>query len=235
MTRVAGIDGCPGGWFVVVVDFDDAIRQEIHGLYPTFKTVLEIKPTLEVTAIDIPIGLLDKPESGGRACDRLARRLLGPPRGSSVFPAPIRPVLGAKDYNEACQISSMSIQAFSLAPKIKEVDDLMSAELQNRVFEVHPEVSFRALAGRQMEHGKKRSIGHEERLKALRLTDFKKIDTALNAFPRKQVGRDDVLDAYIAAWTALRICGNDSVRGKAERFPENPPTDSRGLRMEIWY
>ncbi len=56
---------------------------------------------IEVIAIDIPIGL---PETGPRECDVLARRLLGRARASSVFPAPIRAVLGAKDYQQACAI-----------------------------------------------------------------------------------------------------------------------------------
>jgi len=52
---------------------------------------------LAVLAIDIPIGLLDGP----RACDKAARKLLGQPRGSSVFPALSRPALGAQTYPEA--------------------------------------------------------------------------------------------------------------------------------------
>ena len=47
-------------------------------------------PAPAVFSIDIPIGLTD---SGPRQCDIQARRLLGARRGTSVFPAPIRPAL----------------------------------------------------------------------------------------------------------------------------------------------
>ncbi len=49
-------------------------------------------------------------------------------------------------------------------------------------------------------------------------------------FPRPQVGSDDVLDAYAAAWAALRIAEN-----AARRIPPRPPIDAKGLRMEMWY
>lgn len=58
---VAGLDGCPDGWVVVV---------------------------------DSPIGLT---AAGQRTCDRAARATLGRPRGSSVFSAPVRSVLGVRD------------------------------------------------------------------------------------------------------------------------------------------
>jgi len=41
----------------------------------------------DIIAIDVPIGLLDCYQSGGRECDRLARRRLGQARGRSVCPA----------------------------------------------------------------------------------------------------------------------------------------------------
>jgi predicted RNase H-like nuclease len=76
----------------------------------------------------MPIGL---PERGPRACDLEARRLLGPGRASSVFPAPIRPVLVATSYDDACQIrlqvegKKLSRQAWVIVPKIREVDDML--------------------------------------------------------------------------------------------------------------
>lgn len=41
---------------------------------------------------------------------------------------------------------------------------------------------------------------------------------------------DDILDAYAAAWTALRIAENG-----AKRIPEHSSIDAKGLRMEMWY
>lgn len=70
-----------------------------------------------VLAIDIPIGLT---AHGPRDCDILARKLLRAPRASSVFPAPVRAVLGATTYQEATSRSEaacgqrMSQQAFGI-------------------------------------------------------------------------------------------------------------------------
>ena len=41
-------------------------------------------------------------------------------------------------------------------------------------------------------------------------------------------GLDDLLDAVAAAWSAQRVA-----EGSAQRLPDTPPTDARGLRMEI--
>lgn len=49
----------------------------------------------------MPIGL---GENGPRPCDQAARRFLGQ-RGSSVFPAPVRAVLAATTYVQACELS----------------------------------------------------------------------------------------------------------------------------------
>jgi predicted RNase H-like nuclease len=52
----------------------------------------------------------------------------------------------------------------------------------------------------------------------------------LKVFKRTQVARDDLLDACVLAWTAYRIA-----TAQAQRVPDHPQEDSRGLRMEIWY
>jgi predicted RNase H-like nuclease len=70
-------------------------------------------------AIDIPIGLLDC----SRACDKAARKLLGRPRGTSVFAAPCRAALSAATHVFARQINrekadrGISQQAFGIIPK----------------------------------------------------------------------------------------------------------------------
>jgi predicted RNase H-like nuclease len=68
----------------------------------------------------------------------------------SVFPAPLRATLKARDYSEACAIryaiegKSMSKQTFHIIDKIVEVDAVLveDAALCKRLTEVHPEVSF---------------------------------------------------------------------------------------------
>jgi predicted RNase H-like nuclease len=74
--------------------------------------------------LDIPIGL---PLRGSRACDLEARRLLGWPRLTSVFPAPLRPMLTATSYQEAQHIrreidgKGCSRQAYGIQSKVREV------------------------------------------------------------------------------------------------------------------
>ena len=200
---VAGVDGCRGGWIAFKVDL------------PAHTTSVEVvdlpawlrdrPPDLACVGIDIPIGLL----AGPRGCDKAARKLLGQPRGSSVFPAPCRPALGAQTYAEASSINrqkttrGLSQQAWGIAPKIKQVDNAITSECQRWAFEVHPEVCFWALNQRRpMAHNKKAQEGIAERIALLRRV-FPEIETHL-ANRLARVGADDLLDAAAAAWSALR-------------------------------
>jgi predicted RNase H-like nuclease len=86
-------------------------------------------------------------------------------------------VLAAKTFQEACDCSKASaplgkkitMQAYRILNKIKEIDDLLRdrPELREVVREVHPEVSFRELAGAPMYHHKGSRLGQEERRQAL--------------------------------------------------------------------
>ena len=153
MHIICGADGCKAGWVVIFKDLDSGSISWPPGLTVHELACLaysELAP--QVIALDMPIGL---PERGPRACDLEARQLLGPGRASSVFPAPIRPVLAATSYYCACQIrfqveeKKLSRQAWAITRKIGEVDDMLrhDSELSARVREVHPEVSFYFLAG----------------------------------------------------------------------------------------
>ena len=225
---VAGVDGCRGGWIAFKVDLRaHATSVEVVDLPAWLR---ERPPDLACVGIDIPIGLLKSP----RACDKAARKLLGRPRGSSVFPVPCRPSLGAQTHAEASSINrqkttrGLSQQAWGIIPKIKQVDDAITTESQRWAFEVHPEVCFWALAGeRPMAHGKKTKAGVNERLDLLRPV-FPDIERHLQN-RRAGVGRDDLLDAAVAAWTALRIS-----KCEAKRVCELE-RDAKGLEATIWY
>ena len=200
-----------------------------------FDEVLALLPPSTISAVDIPIGLLAEQQPGGRDCDRCARRLLGR-RASSVFTPPTRPLLDATHYAQV-RGHGLSIQAFNILPKIREVDRVMTPALQQRVYEAHPELAFQALAGQPIQDRKKTVAGREERLLILENIPsplFYGIRTAfghiLHACKRADVAPDDILDAYVLMWTARRIW-----RAQAQRVPCNPLYDARGLRMEIWY
>jgi predicted RNase H-like nuclease len=190
-------------------------------------------------AVDIPIGLA---KGGSRVYDTVARRVLGRLRGSSVFSAPDPQLLntvveGALDHAEASEHSrsifgkGISKRAFAIFPKIAETNGVMIPE-QERVIEIHPKVSFWALAGRPMEHRKGIQRGFEERrdhlsgaLEGVGIPTRQKAGAI--ASPAKA---DDVLDAIVATWTAKRFA-----EGRSNRLPPAPPADARGLRMEMVY
>jgi predicted RNase H-like nuclease len=196
--------------------------------------LLRTPPELAVLCLDIPIGL---PERGPRAGDLAARRELGRPRGASVFPAPLRGVLGAASYREACALHEqsdgrrLSRQAFALLPKIAGVDAWLaaSASARARAVEAHPELSFGALAGAPLAESKRSPAGRERR-RAL-LAEWAGAEALAAAYARVRcagVGEDDFLDACALAWTAERVAG-----GTSRSLPQVPLLDARGLPMRI--
>src|SRR5216684_123056 len=153
---IAGVDGCRAGW-LCVHQRGDEISAEV---FVTFRHLLKHLPATTLIAVDIPIGL---PTSGERTCDRMARQLLGVPRASSVFPAPVLAVARETDYLAACAKHknidgrALSRQAFAILPKILEVNELLWSNevIRDRVKEIHPEVSFATWnSGRAMRHRK---------------------------------------------------------------------------------
>ena len=155
MAHIAGLDGCKKGWIALCQRLNESTIESrvVTGIEELFAAIDD----LVVVAIDIPIGLTD---SGPRACDVIARREIGP-RASSVFPAPIRAVIEAPTYDDANRISrerqnrGISKQSFAICPKIRSIDEALRSNpaIRDRVYEVHPEVSFRAWnAGAPMMH-----------------------------------------------------------------------------------
>jgi len=221
---VVGLDGCAAGWVCFQVDLQSRSTSVL--VIPKISELISTLPRPKLIAIDIPIGL---PLKGSRACDMAARRLLGKPRSSSVFPAPVRATLTARTYREACALSvlthgkSLSKQAFEIIDKIREVDELMTPELQRWVFEVHPEVSFYILNGRRpLTHSKHDMKGKEERIELL-MPHYPQIQKHLAELDPTKVEEDDLLDAAAAGWTAQCVA-----EGAVPR-----QYDCKGLRMEI--
>ena len=228
---VCGVDGCAAGW--VAVWHDLGSQRVWWQVIPSLREIARSTPPPAVIGIDVPIGLLP---AGARECDREARRRLGFPRSASVFPAPIRPVLGASSQTEASAIrravenKGMSVQAFGIVPKVREIDEALrpDATLRAVTREVHPELCFAAMnGGRPMAHSKKDAEGRAERVAVLKEHFGDVIDSAMASKP-KGCQYDDLLDAFACAWTAARI-----VRGEAEVIPKNPPLDEFGLPMEM--
>ena len=206
---VDGVDGCRGGWAVALANHDEILDVRV---VPTFADVLALRPA--AIAVDMPIGLSN---AGPRACDIEARRRLGA-RRSSVFPAPLRPMLDATTYEEALHIGGLSKQAYHLLPKIREVDALMTPRRQRTVVEAHPELCFARLLGQPCRAPKRTPAGRAERHSVA--------GVALER-PPSGAAWDDVLDACALVQTARRLVKRDVERlGDGSR-------DRRGLRCEI--
>jgi predicted RNase H-like nuclease len=232
--ELIGVDGCRGGWVVA------AANASLSSL--AFTIVEDLAPVIEraergdaVIAIDMPIGLSD---DGPRACDLQARRWLGRPRASSVFPAPCRAALAATTYGGACRLSrralgvALTIECFKIVPKIRHVDALITPERQAFVREVHPELVFAILSerGRGLVEPKRTEAGERLRLRLLRRV-APRFDPAIEraVLGRSRVARDDVIDAVACVVAARRIA-----LGKAVVLPDGVvERDARGLRMEI--
>jgi predicted RNase H-like nuclease len=233
MAHVAGADGARGGWAVVSFEAGRCRIGKVGRLSEIFDGGLSPK----IVAVDIPIGLLDGFEAGGRRCDREARKCLGK-RAASVFPAPVRPVLKVSMYEDACALSRESVenakaiskQTWAIVPKIREVDDLLRTRpaLREIIHEVHPEVCFRELAGAPMKYSKKKREGQDERKRALRQS-FPDLDEILTRGRKEGLASEDIVDAAAACCSALRLAA-----GEGRSLIEPVPRDRAGLPMTIW-
>jgi predicted RNase H-like nuclease len=195
---IAGVDGCRTGW-VAAIDASGG-RTAIRW-FGQFADMLK-DDDAGVIAVDIPIGLLPR---GARACDLVARKLLGPRRGASVFPAPIRPMLAARTWKDACAArfrvdgKRCSLQAYAILDKIRSVDQVMTPALQARVVEAHPEICFATMerAG-PIALPKRTAAGRAERVRRLG-GFFPDVHEHLHRVAGVQL--DDVIDAYACLWT----------------------------------
>jgi predicted RNase H-like nuclease len=234
--RHVGVDGCKAGWLAVTrkgAGLEHRVFPHIRELVNGFRDAQRI-------LVDIPIGL-PWPGVPVRPCDQLARRLLGNPRRSSVFPVPCREALAACSLQEARAINtarigkSVSEQTWGISPKIAQVDRFLLADNVRRLLvrEIHPEVCFWALAGRRpMQHKKKTEEGLEERLAVLRhhepcIASF--LDYVLRDTLREEVQADDVLDATVAFVTS------EARDGELASLVGDPSHDLAGLPMEMVY
>ena len=217
---VLGVDGWRGQWVGARLDG----RRVTLTVLPDAVAVLA-EPGVDVIAIDMPIGLSD---DGPRACDVAARTLMGR-AGSSVFPAPLRPVLACTTYEQACAVSraasgkALSVQAWNLVPAIRSLDAALGDPPDPRVHEAFPELAFRTLDDR-VASPKASARGLAERIRALEpVIDV--LDALAEAPPGVPVV--DCLDACAVAWSARRIAdGSASSVGGDGR-------DARGRPMRI--
>jgi predicted RNase H-like nuclease len=205
MVLVTGIDGCKSGWVAVTL--------APSGVSVAVAATLTALPLGAVTGIDMPLGLL---AAGWRTADLLARRVLGR-RGSCVFAIPPRPVWEQPAYanaNQSCRELTgrgMSIQAWGLRGKLLEADAFRRAAVPPLyeappLYEVHPELSFAALAGGTPLADSKHTRAGLAIRRAL-------LAQAGIVVPPRVPGaaEDDLLDAAAVAWSARRVAAGAAV------------------------
>jgi len=218
---LAGVDGCRGSWLAAVGEGTDVSWR----LVPSFQDLYD-DDALTVIAIDVPIGL---PESGRRACDVEARAALGR-RGSSVFAAPVRPVLSCTTYAEARAVladlggASMSAQAFGIVEAVRDVDSCVQPGDDDRVIETHPELAFSLMGDKPLE-AKKSTAGLAARLRLL--SRWRPDLLSLLEGVPSGVPVDDALDALACLWSAERWAGGE------RRTLGDGGRDIRNLPMRI--
>ncbi|RWB21229.1 MAG: DUF429 domain-containing protein [Mesorhizobium sp.] len=247
---VVGVDGCKAGWIAVRRDPGAAPSAAV---LPSFAALLDPLPADATVAVDMPIGLPDLSQKGGRGPEALVRPLLGN-RQSSVFAIPSRAALYAQTdgfttieawyaaHRQASEVAKatsdpprgVSIQAFGIFAKIREIDAVLIArpELRSRVFESHPEVAFCRLNGDQAMclpkkiKGVINPAGMAER-KAL-LCQHGYIRDFLDRTPPRGAAADDFLDA------AVMLIAGRIASGEANPFPDPPLADRFGIPVAIW-
>ena len=217
-TKVLGVDAAAGGWIgVLLLDGYFAGAD----LQPTIAALLGMFPDVSVIGVDIPIGL---PVGQGRPADTAARAFVGSERASSVFSTLPAEVLVAPTYAEAAAIAvrilgkSLSRQSYALGDRIFEVAEVVASD--DRIVEVHPEVSFRALRGEPLRYSKHTWSGIAERRALLTAAGILLPDDLPGG---GRAAPDDVVDAAVAAWSAMRVALGRSSTLAAE--PSSDPDD----------
>ena len=230
MKKIAGIDGSKGGW-VCVSGYENNYKEL---KFEKLKEFNDIKlKNFNLVLVDIPIGLDTDLKKGGRIVDKLARKELLTNK-SSIFNAPSRLVLNAKNYEEANKINKskgmgLSKQSWNLVKKIKEVDEYIRNSNLTIVFESHPEIIFQIMKRDKVSSKKKNKEGIIERRNLLVKSGFDKVFLERNLSAKDNFYKqDDFIDACSLFWSANRAIANSEVK-----IPNDKLLDSEGIIMQI--
>ncbi|ELZ97856.1 DUF429 domain-containing protein [Haloferax sulfurifontis] len=248
---VVGVDGCWAGW-VCAVAAAGGLSVRVVADFAAVWDLARERDAARVL-VDIPIGLPDAArracdrEARERLGSRAATVFFAPVR--AVLAADSHEAASAANRERTG--AGLSIQAWHLVPKIREADAVFrqTPRARQRVFESHPELAFAAFAGEPLSEPKSTPEGRDRRLDVLRTafagnevsgdggdsseadaTDQSEFDPerayreTLDRTLRRDVARDDVLDALVLAAAASRPLAS---------LPSDPPTDAVGLEMAI--
>jgi predicted RNase H-like nuclease len=222
LSFIVGIDGCKSGWFSVWENQDESIHSSIFSSLNELKNFFKNESQL-IIGIDMPVVLS---EVIPRQADQLARKLLSK-KASSVFTAPTPEMLDQPNYEKASLVSkrlfgkSMSLQSWYLFPKIKDVQTMIHHE-DIQIYEIHPELSFRAMNNEQVILESKKSPEGFAIRNSLLTQHFKNFifEEIRRQYARKYVMDNDILDALAVLWSAKRIQANQA--SYLPQAPEKP-------------
>ena len=271
MCKYVGVDGCKAGWFSVGLDDNNGYELVV---FSEFSQVTEYYINSDLILVDMPIGMVKLTDDthGGRLCERAARKIAG----SSVFPTRSRTVVYEvanvptsqyeRAYDKAMRLNrsgkfrknkvpGITKQSHEITPKIVELDKEVIKTVRKKgpkIREIHPEICFWALNGKELLKSSKRNSkgrgkraavleryleGHPKRIydSACKRTS-KFYDYAGQKYRKflmtTEVARDDILDALAGAVTA-KIGSQDESRLK--KLPNSPCIDCKKLPMEMVY
>ena len=250
-----GIDACRGGWLIAKTEGERGDLSAVSlSVVPTLaqglkekalrEKALENKASKEkglkkgawrkraaqLVLIDMPKGLLsDK----ARKIEGLARQLLKG-QASTVFNVPVVDAVFAGDYQNASAINyrmtgkKLSKQAWYLCPKIRELDELLAEEssLRDEIFESHPELVFRLMAGVQLPK-KKLAEGLSARLALLEQAGMpatQLVNNLIDQYPRSVCFADDAVDALVLLLLA---------HSPSEDLDQEAEIDRRGIPINL--
>ena len=216
-TDLIGIDGTSSGWIASIGNSKNKYVTKIK----FFKDLDELLShhSESIIVIDMPIELNEKKYL--RKCDILAKKYLGKNFQSSIFIPPLKNILECATFQDANKLSKkiagkgLSKQSWYLKNKIREVREL--AKVSNKIYEGHPECSFKMLKTESLKAKKKSVLGIFERLELLEKAGLDPLSVNLQFDNNSTIKIDDVLDSMVLFITALRIYeGNYLCLEKAE-------------------
>ncbi len=174
-------------------------------------SVFSIPSRAAVYAADEEFSTIERWYAAHREASRIARETSDPPRG-------------------------VSIQAFGIFSKIRELDRLLIArpELRSRIVESHPEAAFRQLNGGSADGAAEEDQGQDQCGRHGRAQDAARRSCGhqrsfLDSPPPRGAGDDDFLDA-----AAMMLVARRFAHGEAVSFPDPPGADRFGNPVAIW-
>jgi predicted RNase H-like nuclease len=234
-----GVAWCGEPWLAVAFDgaaFDHAAVFDGIG-----DAWLRYEERVRRLLVDVPVGLVETGETE-RRCDALAREFLGE-RRTAVFDPPVREATRKRRFPAASRVHErktgrdLSRPAFEAREAIAAVDELLKElpETRDAVGEAHPELCFRAFAGRPLDYPPDVAAGYAERLRVLAEYDPDApvtVQSVAEATDGAAIRVADVLDAVALAYTARP--GPGALRHLPPELAADD-RDDRGLSMRLWY